>query len=141
MNAIEEWPAELGVTQVRIARPTDRLSEVVQFYTEGLGLAKLGGFEDHDGYDGVFIGLPGAGYHLEFTARVAGSPCPAPSEDNLLVLYIPDRARIERIARRLEVMGYPPVAPENSFWLDQGITIADPDGWRVVLMNARGIGG
>ncbi len=141
MNAIEEWSARLGVTQVRIARPTDKLSEVIRFYTEGLGLTKLGGFEGHDGYDGVFIGLPGASYHLEFTARAAGSPCPAPSEDNLLVLYIPNPTLIERIAQRLEAMGYPPVPPENPFWLDRGVTIADPDGWRVVLMNARGIGG
>ncbi|SDY51109.1 recombinase [Thermoactinomyces sp. DSM 45892] len=38
--------------QVRIARPTDQLEKVVSFYTEGLGLDKIGGFQDHDGYDG-----------------------------------------------------------------------------------------
>jgi catechol 2,3-dioxygenase-like lactoylglutathione lyase family enzyme len=114
---------------------------VVRFYTEGLGLRKLGGFEGHDGYDGVFIGLPGSAYHLAFTTHVAGSPCPAPTEDNLLVLYVPDRTIIDRVVRRLEAMGYPPVPPENPFWLDDGVTIADPDGWRVVLMNSSGIGG
>ena len=30
--------------QIRIARPTDRLDEVVAFYRDGLGLAELGGF-------------------------------------------------------------------------------------------------
>ncbi len=141
MSDDEEWSAELGVAQVRVARPTDRLVEVTRFYTEGLGLLRLGGFEGHEGYDGVFIGLPGVGYHLEFTTHAAGSPCPAPSEDNLLVLYIPERSRIDAIARRLEAMGYPPVPPENPFWRDGGVTIADPDGWRVVLMNSRGLGG
>ncbi len=47
------------IAQVRIRRPTDQLERVVRFYRDGLGLAVLGGFEDHAGYDGVMIGLPG----------------------------------------------------------------------------------
>jgi len=31
------WPVQLPVHQVRIARPTDRLEEVVAFYVGGLG--------------------------------------------------------------------------------------------------------
>jgi len=72
------------VTQVRIARPTDRLEEVVAFYRDGLGLPELTRFKDHAGYDGVMLGLPGSDYHLEFTSHADGSPCPAPSIDNLL---------------------------------------------------------
>lgn len=41
------WPQHLPAHQVRIARPTDRLDEVVAFYEHGLGLPRLGGFEDH----------------------------------------------------------------------------------------------
>ena len=50
-----------GITaaQIRIARPTDRLDEVVAFYRDGLGLPELYRFAGHDGYDGVMIGLPG----------------------------------------------------------------------------------
>jgi len=36
-------------------------------------------------------------------------------------------------------MGYPEVAPENPYWMQKGITIEDPDGWRLVLMNTEGI--
>ena len=53
--------------QVRVARHTDRLAEVVAFYRDGLGLREAGGFEDHDGYDGVFLAIPGTGAHLELT--------------------------------------------------------------------------
>jgi catechol 2,3-dioxygenase-like lactoylglutathione lyase family enzyme len=135
----DEWPAELPVVQVRVARPTDRLDEVVRFYCDGLGLKKIDSFAGHAGYTGVMLGLPGAAYHLEFTSHDEGSPCPAPTLDNLLVFYIPDRAAIDRIVERLAAMGYAEVAPENPYWQTQGVTIEDPDGWRVVLMNTDGI--
>jgi YycE-like protein len=83
-----EWPDGLPVSQVRVARPTDRLDEVVRFYSEGLGLKIVGSFRDHEGYSGYMLGLPGRDYHLEFTQHAAGSPCPAPSRDNLLVFIL-----------------------------------------------------
>lgn len=133
------WPSTLPVTQVRIARPTDQLNEVRRFYAEGIGLPVVGGFTGHDGYDGLMLGLPGVPYHLEFTQHESGSPCPAPTADNLLVLYIPDKPAIDRIVARLGAMGYHPAEPENKYWAARGVTIPDPDGWRVVLMNWAGI--
>lgn len=127
------WPAVLPVIRVRVARPTDRLDEVVRFYRDGLGLPELGRFEAHRGYDGVLLGLPGSDYHLEFTAHADGSPCPAPSEDNLLVLYVESEAAAAAAASRLAELGYPDVEPENPYWDGRSVTIADPDGWRVVL--------
>lgn len=133
------WPEEFPVVQVRIARPTDRLAEVVRFYRDALGLEQLGSFEGHAGYDGVMLGLPGRDYHLEFTRHAAGSPCPAPSKDNLLVLYVEDGEAIGRMVARLRAHGHEPVPPENPYWLARGVTFEDPDGWRVVLMNTAGI--
>lgn len=137
--AAPDWPTDLPTVQVRIARPTDKLTEVVRFYHEGLGLPIVDGFDDHAGYSGVMIGLPGKAYHLEFTQHAHGSPGLAPSDDNLLVLYIPDRATIDRLAAKLAAMGYPTVPPKNPYWAERGVTIADPDGWRVVLMGTEGI--
>ncbi|KAA0965710.1 VOC family protein [Sporosarcina sp. ANT_H38] len=134
-----QWPAEMQVAQVRVARPTDQLREVEEFYCEGIGLRKVGSFEGHEGYDGLMIGLPNTTYHLEFTQHIDGSPCPVPTKDNLLVLYIPDSRTIEEIANRLKSMGYDSVPPENPYWAKLGITIEDPDGWRIVLMNTPGI--
>lgn len=84
------------------------------------------------------VGLPGHGYHLEFTTHEPGSPCPAPTRDNLLVLSIPDRAARDAAVARLGALGYHPVPPENPYWARDGVTIEDPDGWRVVLMSTRG---
>ena len=134
-----EWPKDMPVSQVRIARPTVKLEEVLRFYSLGLGLKIVGSFQEHDGYSGYMLGLPGTGYHLEFTQHAAGSPCPAPSHDNLLVFYIPEKTAVERIAARLSALGYPSVEAENPYWSEKGVTIEDPDGWRVVLMNSPGI--
>lgn len=124
------WP----VLRVRVARPTDRLAEVLRFYEDGLGLTRIGSFEGHAGYSGVMLGLPGEEYHLEFTTHEEGSPCPAPTRDNLLVLYIPDNEAVAELAGRLRVVGHAPVEPENPYWAGD-LTFEDPDGWRVVLRH------
>ena len=133
------WPPSLPVTQVRIARPTDHLDKVTRFYCDGLGLALVGTFEDHDGYDGVLIALPDDGLHLELTSRAGADPSPPPSPDDLLVLYIPDAAAIDDLVQRLAGLGHHPVAPLNPYWQDRAVTIADPDGRRVVLFHGAGI--
>jgi catechol 2,3-dioxygenase-like lactoylglutathione lyase family enzyme len=117
---------------VRFARPTDRLDDVLRFYEEGLGLARVGSFEDHAGYSGVMLGLPGEEVHLELTTHADGSPGPAPTRDNLLVLYLRDRDPIGAIERRMRALGHEPVEPENPYW-ERDLTFEDPDGWRVVL--------
>lgn len=132
------WPSHIKAVQFRIARPTDKFEEIKKFYGEGLGLPEVGSFNNH-GYQGVLFGLPGKDYHLEFTSHESGSPCPAPTKDNLLVFYIPEKEIIERISSKLTSMGYKIVPPENSYWEEKGITIEDPDGWRIVLMNTKGI--
>lgn len=125
------------LTNVRIARPTSRLEEVVRFYVEGLGFERLGSFEGHDGYDGVMIGAPGEATHLEFTRRGDDGPFPPPSRDNLLVFYFDDPAEVETRVAALAALGYEAVEPENPYWRADGVTIPDPDGWHVVLMRRR----
>jgi catechol 2,3-dioxygenase-like lactoylglutathione lyase family enzyme len=109
----------------------------VSFYTEGLGLRELFRFADHDSYTGVMLGLPGVDYHLEFTSHVNGSPGTAPSQENLLVLYLGSEREVRAAAQRLESLGHHAVEAENPWWPENGgITIEDPDGWRIVLMPA-----
>jgi len=50
-----------------------------------------------------------------------------------LVLYVSDKKAVDRIAAHLEGMGHHPVPPENPYWKEKGVTVEDPDGWRVVL--------
>jgi len=111
------------------------LDEIVHFYHEGLGLKQLYRFEDHDGYTGVMLGLPAADYHLEFTTHHDGSPGDAPTRDNLLVFYLSTPAEVDAVVEKLGSMRYGPVEAENPFWpANGGVTIEDPDGWRIVLM-------
>lgn len=119
--------------QVRFARPTDRLPELARFYEEGLGMRRLGSFQDHAGYDGLMLGFPGASWHLEFTHHRKGSPGPAPSREHLLVLYYPDRASAEAAARRVRAQGWPQVEAENPYWKGRSLVVRDPEGWEVVL--------
>lgn len=121
--------------QIRIARPTDKLNDVVAFYRDGLGLPVTGHFEKHAGYSGVMLGIPDHEIHLEFTQTDAGSPCPAPTKDNLLVFYISDMELFQSAVDRLENRGHLPVEPENPYWKAHSKTFEDPDGWRVVLYH------
>ena len=51
----------------RVARHTNNLEALSEFYTKVLNLQVLGEFKDHDHYDGIFIGLEAENWHLEFT--------------------------------------------------------------------------
>ena len=125
----------LGTT-LRVARPTDHVDQVVRFYSEGLGLTKLGSFEDHDGFDGVMLGVPGALYHLEFTKKRGHDADRAPTKENLLVFYLPDEQQWQAAITRMIAAGYEPVSSFNPYWDRAGRTFEDPDGYRVVLQNA-----
>ena len=127
---------DLGLAHLRVARPTDALEAVVRFYRDGLGLDLLYEFRDHDGFDGVMLGRKGAGYHLEFTRKAGHKAGKAPTEDNLLVFYLPERAAWQQAVDRLVQHGYQPVPAFNPYWDRRGLTFADPDGYRVVLQNA-----
>jgi catechol 2,3-dioxygenase-like lactoylglutathione lyase family enzyme len=128
--------ADVGRAHLRAARPTDDLDAVVAFYRDGLGLEVLAAFRDHDGFDGVMLGSPGGGYHLEFT-RAAGHPAGrAPSPDHLLVFYLPDETAWRAAVDRLERAGHRAMPAFNPYWDHRGRTFEDPDGYRVVLQCA-----
>jgi catechol 2,3-dioxygenase-like lactoylglutathione lyase family enzyme len=116
--------------QLRVARHTDRLEELVRFYRDGLGLQEVGRFADHDGYDGVFLEVPGTGAHLELTTGGAhGAPEPHP--ESLIVLYLGTAEAVDRVLARV---GAQVVEPANPYWSENGSTVADPDGFRIVLV-------
>lgn len=120
---------------LRVARSTDNLNQVVEFYTEGLGLKILYEFQNHEGFDGVMLGFPGVAYHLEFTSHRGHSVGRAPTEDNLLVFYLPNQAEWRNAIAQMKNAGYESVPSYNPYWDKNGLTFADPDGYRVVLQN------
>ena len=116
--------------QVRVARHTARLKAIVAFYRDGLGLPEIGGFRNHDGCDGVFLAMPGTAGHLEFTAG-GENDSPRPHPESLLVLYLGDQATVDATLVRLAADA---VEPANPYWAGHGVTVEDPDGFRVVLV-------
>jgi catechol 2,3-dioxygenase-like lactoylglutathione lyase family enzyme len=118
--------------QLRVGRHTNRLDEVVSFYRDGLGLPEIGRFDDHDGYDGIFLAIPGTEAHLEFTSGGEHGP-PEPHAETLLVLYVGSEEAVADLCARA---GAKAVEPANPYWARNGVTLEDPDGFRVVLVPA-----
>lgn len=119
--------------QLRIARHTERLEEVVAFYRDGIGLPEIGSFRDHAGYAGVFLAVPGTDAHLELTTGgTHGAPAAHP--ETLLVLYVGNATVVDAVVQRV---GVQPVAAANPYWAEHGVTIEDPDGFRLVLVPER----
>ena len=126
----------IGKAHLRIARPTDHMPEIIRFYRDGLGFEVLGSFEDHSGFDGVMLGHTGAPYHLEFTRHRGLEAGRAPTQDNLLVFYLPDAGAWREAIARMREHGYEPVKAYNPYWDVRGETFEDADGYRVVLQQA-----
>lgn len=131
LAALERPP--LAGCILRVARPTDQMDAVVAFYRDGLGFPELARFHDHDGFDGVILGFPGAPYHLEFTSAHGHAAGRAPTLDNLLVLYVPDPRAWSRMIGAMARRGHHPAPSFNPYWDREGVTFEDPDGYRVVL--------
>ncbi len=77
-------------------------------------------------------GWPGAAWHLELVGDPDSAAAVAPTEEDLLVLYA-DGAIDHDVVSRLIKAGGTRVAARNPYWDRWGVTIADPDGYRLVL--------
>jgi hypothetical protein len=116
----------------RFARHTSDLNRIEKFYTEIVGLEKLGSFENHDNYNGLFLGHPHLNWHLEFTAS-ATMPMSKYDEDDLIVFYVHTKIELDRIKAKLKQKSIPLVIPKNPYWIKNGLMICDPDNYRVVF--------
>jgi len=120
----------------RIARHTTDLNRIIDFYGRVLGLRVLGDFRDHHQYNGVFMGLPGESWHLEFTVSDR-QPVHQPDADDLLVFYAASLAEFAEIKKRFIINKVKYVSPPNPYWEKNGITFEDPDGFRIVISVIR----
>ena len=120
----------------RTARHTRELNRMIDFYGRVLGLQVLGEFKDHQNYDGVFLGIPGESWHLEFTVS-ADTPAHSPDDDDLLVFYAESPDEFNKIKERFIANKVKHLKPKNPYWENNGITFEDPDGFRIVISLIR----
>ncbi len=121
---------------LRIARPVSDLARAADMYSRALGFQVLGRFQDHDGFDGVILGLPEATYHFEFTRSRHTAVRPSPTVEDLAVFYLPEPAEWQATCARMLAAGFKQVAASNPYWEVRGRTYEDVDGYRVVLERA-----
>jgi catechol 2,3-dioxygenase-like lactoylglutathione lyase family enzyme len=119
---------------LRVARACSDLGQARRFYCDGLGLVVLAEFADHDGFDGLIVGVPGAGWQLELAVE-HGAAVAKPSPEDLVVLYEPDSAAYRARVSRLRAAGHAAVPSNNPYWDRCGTTFEGPDGYRTVLVD------
>ncbi len=121
--------------RLRVARHTQNLEKVSKFYLDILSLEVLGQFVDHDGYDGIFLGLSTSDWEIELTAN-GKTPDHHADEDDLLVFYLSEEELSEVRSKLLE-HNIPVLKPRNPYWQDKGILFSDPDGFVVLVTLKR----
>lgn len=119
------------INHFRVARHTNDILRIREFYIEILGLKLLGEF-DHKGYKGAFIGEENQNWHLEFTESTDLAEHILDGDD-LLVFYLGKSNNYSQLIERLESKGYLSVPSKNPYWDEWGRTYCDPDGFRIVV--------
>ncbi|GAA0303486.1 VOC family protein [Streptomyces polychromogenes] len=123
-------------THIRVARPSRDLVAAERFYVDGLGLDVLWRTSGHvpGEHDLVMVGPAGGGWHFELTRDPENPVEPTPTIDDLFVVYLgrtPDAALVDRLTAH----GGQRVPSNNPYWDEHGVTVADPDGYRLVLCS------
>ncbi|MEE1942436.1 VOC family protein [Streptomyces sp. TRM 70361] len=123
-----------GRSQLRVARPSRGLAAAERFWARGLGLDVLyrAAGERPGEHDLLMLGWPDAAWHLELVHDPDRPVLPRPTEEDLLVVYLGGAVPAGLVARLTEHGGRR-VASSNPYWDRWGVTVEDPDGYRLVL--------
>ncbi|MEO8239372.1 MAG: VOC family protein [Flavobacterium sp.] len=117
---------------LRVARHTNNLEEIETFYINILGFERLGGFQNHNNYDGVFIGKPNLDWHFEFTQSEIKADHTF-DKDDLIVLYPDTIRKYNMLLVSLTENNISIIPAINPYWNENGQMFQDPDGYRIVI--------
>jgi hypothetical protein len=120
----------------RFARHTNNLENLTTFYTQILGLEILGGFKNHNNYDGVFIGKQNLDWHLEFTQSNEIVEFKF-NEDDILVFYPETLIEYDSLIKNININNISLIESKNPYWNENGKMILDPDGHRIMISNLK----
>lgn len=117
---------------LRVARNTNDLKKVENFYVNILGFERLGGFQNHNNYDGVFIGKPDSDWHFEFTQSKTEADHKF-DDDDIIVLYPDTITKYNKLLESLLENDIKEITAINPYWNENGQMFLDPDGYRIVI--------
>jgi len=120
----------------RFARHTNDLEKLKTFYTTVIGLEVLGSFENHDNYDGVFLGKQNLDWHLEFTQSDEIVEFNF-NEDDILVFYPETILEYNPLIENINKNNISFIEPKNPYWVENGKMILDSDGYRILISKLK----
>ena len=126
--------------ELRVARHTNDLEKIKSFYINILGFSLLGSFENHDNYDGIFIGKSDLDWCFEFT-KSNENVNHIFDEDDILVLYPKETNEYNNLIGNLLNKNISVIASKNPYWNNTEVSgskmFLDPDGYRIVISNLK----
>jgi hypothetical protein len=120
----------------RFARHTNDLKQIKFFYIDILGFELLGGFQNHNGYDGVFIGKSSDNWHLEFTKSEEIVHFDF-NEDDILVFYPNSKMEFDSFINKIQSTKIKFINAKNPYWNENGKMFLDPDGYRIIISDLK----
>ena len=121
---------------LRVARHTNNLEKIENFYVNILGFERLGGFQNHNNYDGVFIGKSDLDWHFEFTQSEEKANHTF-DQDDVTVLYPKTILEYNQFIDRILNNGISIITANNPYWNENGKMFLDPDGFRIVVSDLK----
>ena len=120
----------------RFARHTNNLEKLKTFYIKVLGFEVFGSFENHNNYDGIFLGKQNLDWHLEFTKSDEIVDFNF-NEDDILVFYPETIVEYDSLIEKINKNSISFIVSKNPYWNQNGKMILDPDGFRIIISNLK----
>ena len=121
---------------LRVARHTNNLKHIKDFYIKVLGFELLGSFENHSNYNGIFLGKHNLNWHLEFT-QSEEEVKHSFDEDDCIVFYPETIQEYNSLITSIKNNNINFIKPKNPYWVENGKMLFDPDGYRIIISNLK----